>query len=290
MAATYAGIGNFTASVKLGEKTIDCGTVAVTGAPVTDCKCTVDDTTPNVATGSQTVTWTVSGCKAGTVTQGDGWKYAWTGATGSSTTANATVSKKGDTKSASVTVTSPENATMEVKTCPSVKATDLSQPDNFTCTVSKSSINFGESFTFTVDYSSNGCWSSSITGDGVTSTNCGTSFTITPTSAGDKEYEYTLSGAGGKGTCVKLVTVTDNSSTWTPKAISLSYDGAAQTLESGYIYTITYTSNRGQLVCDGSGSISCNGGTPKAVGGSAGAYSNCTTVKVYGSASCKNTW
>ena len=127
--ATYAGIGNFTASVKLGEKTIPCGTtVAVTGAPVTGCKCTVDETNPDVKDGDVTVTWTVSGCMAGSAAADIG-TYAWTGATGTTATATATVSKKGDTKSASVKVTSTENASMNVTSCPSVKAVNSDIPD-----------------------------------------------------------------------------------------------------------------------------------------------------------------
>ncbi len=129
MAATYAGIGNFTASVKLGEKTIPCGTtVAVTGAPVTGCKCTVDETNPDVKDGDVTVTWTVSDCMAGSAAADIG-TYAWTGATGTTATATATVSKKGDTKSASVKVTSTENASMNVTSCPSVKAINSDLPD-----------------------------------------------------------------------------------------------------------------------------------------------------------------
>ena len=103
--ATYATIGNYATSIKLGEKTIDCGKVAVEGPAVTGCTCAVDEANPDVKDGDVTVNWTVSGCKAGTDTPNGDWKYVWTGATGSSTTATATVSKKGDTKTASVKVT-----------------------------------------------------------------------------------------------------------------------------------------------------------------------------------------
>ena len=126
--ATYAAIGNYTTSIKLGEKTIDCGTVAVEGPAVTGCTCAVDEANPDVKNGDVTVTWTVSGCKAGTDTPDANWTYTWTGATSSSPTATATVSKKGDTKSASVKVTSAENASMSV-TCPTVKAINSDLPD-----------------------------------------------------------------------------------------------------------------------------------------------------------------
>lgn len=127
--ATYANISDsdFSTSVKLGDKTIQCGNVAVSGTPVTGCTCTVDDANPDVKDGDVTVTWTVSGCKTGTVAA-DIATYTWTGPTGSTATATATVSQKGETQTASVRVTSTENASMDV-TCPSVKAVNSDQPD-----------------------------------------------------------------------------------------------------------------------------------------------------------------
>ena len=126
--ATYAEIGDYKTTIKLGEKTIDCGTVAVAGPDVTGCECTVDEANPDVKGGDVTVTWTVSDCKAGSDTPNGDWKWAWTGATGSTASATATVSKKGDTKTASVKVTSAKNASMNV-TCPTVKAVNSDLPD-----------------------------------------------------------------------------------------------------------------------------------------------------------------
>ncbi len=126
--ATYAEIGDYKTSIKLGEKTIDCGTVAVAGPDVTGCECTVDEANPDVKGGDVTVTWTVSSCKAGSDTPNEDWKWAWTGATGLAASATATVSKKGDTKTASVKVTSAKNASMNV-TCPQVKAVNSDLPD-----------------------------------------------------------------------------------------------------------------------------------------------------------------
>lgn len=126
--ATYAEIGDYKTSIKLGEKTIDCGTVAVAGPDVTGCECAVDEANPDVKGGDVTVTWTVSGCKAGSDTPNGDWKWAWTGATGSTASATATVSKKGDTKTASVKVTSAKNASMNVP-CPTVKAVNSDVPD-----------------------------------------------------------------------------------------------------------------------------------------------------------------
>ena len=126
--ATYAGIGSYSASISVGGKKHDCsGKVEVQGTPVTGCECTVDEANPDVKNGDVTVTWTVSGCKAGTAAADIG-TYAWTGATGTTATATATVSTKGDTKTASVKVTSTENASMNV-TCPQVKAINSDLPD-----------------------------------------------------------------------------------------------------------------------------------------------------------------
>lgn len=99
----------------------------VQGTPVTGCECTVDKATPDVKDGPVTVTWKVSECKAGTAAADIG-TYAWTGATSTTATATATVSAKGDTKTASVKVTSTENASMNV-TCPQVKAVNSDIPD-----------------------------------------------------------------------------------------------------------------------------------------------------------------
>ena len=126
--ATYAGIGSFGAKIKIGDKVHDCsGKVEVQGTPVTGCECTVDKATPDVKDGPVTVTWKVSDCKAGTAAADIG-TYAWTGVTSTTATATATVSAKGDTKTASVKVTSTENASMNV-TCPQVKAINSDLPD-----------------------------------------------------------------------------------------------------------------------------------------------------------------
>ena len=128
VSATYAGIGSFGAKIKIGDKVHDCsGKVEVQGTPVTGCECTVDKATPDVKDGPVTVTWKVSECKAGTAAADIG-TYAWTGATGTTATATATVSTKGDTKTASVKVTSTENASMNVP-CPQVKAINSDLPD-----------------------------------------------------------------------------------------------------------------------------------------------------------------
>ena len=88
----------------------------------------MDNASPDVKDGKKTVKWTVSSCKAGTVSQGTGWKYAWTGVTSTAATATGTVSKKGDVIEPSVKVTSPENASMNV-TCTKVTAQNSAAPD-----------------------------------------------------------------------------------------------------------------------------------------------------------------
>ena len=129
--ATYPSIGSYTAKIKVGNKEPhDCsGKVEVQGTPVTGCECTVDEANPDVKNGDVTVTWTVSGCMAGSVAADIG-TYTWTGPTATSdpSKATATVSTKGDSQTASVKVTSTENASMNV-TCPTVKAINSDLPD-----------------------------------------------------------------------------------------------------------------------------------------------------------------
>ena len=68
--ATYPSIGSYGASISVGGKKHDCsGKVEVQGTPVTGCECTVDKANPDVKNGDVTVTWTVSGCKAGTAAE-----------------------------------------------------------------------------------------------------------------------------------------------------------------------------------------------------------------------------
>lgn len=119
--ATYSTTGNFSASVKLGEKTINCGSVQVTGAPLTGCTCEASETTPDVG---NTVTWTVSGCHA----LADITSYAWTEATGTAGTATMTFTEKGQTASPTVKVTTAENTSVTL-TCPTVKAVNSNAPE-----------------------------------------------------------------------------------------------------------------------------------------------------------------
>lgn len=122
--ATYSTTGTFSASVKLGEKTINCGSVQVTGAPLTGCTCEASEPTPDVGNGDVTVTWTVSGCHA----LADISSYEWTGVTSTTSSATKTFTEKGQTASPTVKVTTAENTSVTL-TCPAVKAVDSKAPD-----------------------------------------------------------------------------------------------------------------------------------------------------------------
>lgn len=119
---TYATPNNYSASIKLGEKTIPCGTVSVGGASITSCTCTTTETKPDVAEGPATVTWTISGCKTDANIPDEGCEWSG-GATGNCKTGTATVSKKNEELQPSVVVKNDEFSTMQVP-CTAIKAWD----------------------------------------------------------------------------------------------------------------------------------------------------------------------
>jgi len=118
--AGYAAVGSFSASVKLGEKTISCGTVTVSAAPIS-CTCNSDVTTVDVAV-NPTATWTVSCTSTASITS-----YEWTGATGTGATATATFTEAKQTVTPSVVVSNGE--TTENVTCATVKSVDSNAPE-----------------------------------------------------------------------------------------------------------------------------------------------------------------
>ena len=61
--ATYTASGSFGATLQVDGNTIQCSALQVNGAPITGCVCTPDVANPDVASGSATVTWTVSDCQ-----------------------------------------------------------------------------------------------------------------------------------------------------------------------------------------------------------------------------------
>ena len=77
------------------------------------------------------------------------------------------------------------------------------------CSVDKTEIGFGDSFTLTTAYSGS-CWNSSLSGNGVPDANCGSSYTITPTSMGTQTYVYQITnGSVGVAACTTAVAVTE---------------------------------------------------------------------------------
>lgn len=77
------------------------------------------------------------------------------------------------------------------------------------CSVDKTEIGFGDSFTFTTAYSGS-CWNSSLSGNAAPSDQCRGSYTITPTSMGTQTYVYQVTnGSYGAAACTTAVTVTE---------------------------------------------------------------------------------
>ena len=122
--ATYKKSGDFSATLVVDGNTVQCSPLHVNGAKITGCECSADASTVDVASGSATAKWTISGCTTDATITG----YTWTGATGSETSATATLSKKGESVAPTVTVKNDDNTEVSV-TCPAVKATDSSAPE-----------------------------------------------------------------------------------------------------------------------------------------------------------------
>ena len=124
VSVTYATGGkSYSASIKLGETTITCGSVRVNGKPITGCSCKsagdVDiATNPN---GS----WTVSCTGSNDPITG----YKWDGATAASsgTTATYKFTKAKQEVSPKVTVSTAKTDT--TLTCPAPKVTDSNNPE-----------------------------------------------------------------------------------------------------------------------------------------------------------------
>ena len=125
--STYAKPGDYKTTVKIGDKEPKtCPAISVEGSPITDCKCTTPTTNPDVASGAQTVTWTVDPTTC--TTSANIASYTWTGATGTSNTATAQVSKKDEEVKPTVRVKTDEFSYVDV-TCTAVKAINSEIPD-----------------------------------------------------------------------------------------------------------------------------------------------------------------
>ncbi len=89
----------------------------------------------------------------------------------------------------------------------------ISVVEPLSCSVNKTTIGLGESFTFTPSYAGN-CWNSSFSGspsngNGLSwASECQSSYTITPSNTGTFEYTYSVTnGSLGNASCKKTVTV-----------------------------------------------------------------------------------
>ena len=180
--ATYATTGNYTASMKVGDKTIDCGKVAVVGAPISGCLCTASETSPDVTNGSVEVTWTVSGCTSEASING----YTWKNATGTSSTATARFSEEDESVTPKVVVGNAENNSMTVS-CQSATAIYNHAPvaEGYTATIAETAQS--GSFVCDENYSYNcGVSASDANGDVL-------SYAIT---AGNEDGLFEISSAG----------------------------------------------------------------------------------------------
>lgn len=119
VASTYAKPGDYKTTVKIGDKEKTCPVVTVEGAPISGCECTADNISPDVASGAQTVTWTVDPTTCTTTAKIA--SYTWTGATGTSNKATAQVKEKGDVVKPTVRVKTDEFSYVDV-TCEEAQA------------------------------------------------------------------------------------------------------------------------------------------------------------------------
>ncbi len=125
--STYAKPGDYKTTVKIGDKEPKtCPAISVEGSPISGCNCTTTTPNPDVASGAQTVTWTVD--PATCTTSANIASYTWTGATGTSNTATAQVSKKDEEVKPTVRVKTDEFSYVDVP-CTAVKAINSEIPD-----------------------------------------------------------------------------------------------------------------------------------------------------------------
>lgn len=120
--AGYSAVGSFSASVKLGEKTRNCGTVTVSAAPITGCSCTSSTTQIDMVDDNHTATWTVSCTSSAPITS-----YTWTGATGTTSSATVEFTEAKQSVTPSVQVSNGET-TVDV-TCSTVVSVDSGAPE-----------------------------------------------------------------------------------------------------------------------------------------------------------------
>ncbi len=117
--------------------------------------------------------------------------------------------------------------------------------DVLNCSVDKTSINLGEYFTLTPNYSGS-CDNYSLTGNGTTSGDCG-SLEVTPGTSGVQNYTFTNQGSIGNGKCDFTVTVNSVPPTFTCPSDKTVSSGTNVAIEptnikncsQGCTYTVT---------------------------------------------------
>ncbi len=116
--ATYTKADSYSATLKIGDKTINCGSVRVNGDPIEGCSCKPTSETVDVAKDAS-ASWNVS-CKSAVT------KYSWSGATGTGATGTMSLSGvKAETPlTPKVTVSTAETDSTITCTSPAVIDSD----------------------------------------------------------------------------------------------------------------------------------------------------------------------
>ncbi len=82
----------------------------------------------------------------------------------------------------------------------------LTAKNPLTCSVNKANVTLGESYTLSFTYGGS-CWNTSLSGHGVSHSNCQNSYTVNPTETGTHEYSFDINGSAGIASCKVSVTV-----------------------------------------------------------------------------------
>ncbi len=123
---SYSKSGSHTTTLSInGDAPMTCAPVQVNGAPITECECTVDNPSPDVAAGG-VATWTVTGCTSTANITG----YTWNAGTldPSTTTYTHKFSEKDETFAPTLSVSNNDN-TVQVVACLAATAIDATKPD-----------------------------------------------------------------------------------------------------------------------------------------------------------------
>jgi hypothetical protein len=122
---SYNTSGSHTTTLSINGDAMTCAPVQVNGAPITECECTVDNPSPDVAAGG-IANWSVTGCASTANITG----YTWNGgALGDVLTTSHTFAAKGETFTPTLSVYNDDN-TVQPVTCPAATAIDATKPPN----------------------------------------------------------------------------------------------------------------------------------------------------------------